>query len=104
VLHRLVELAQYTSAQLRQFLSDHGMRGSMGRTGICWDNAMAESFFAALKNELVHRTVFPTIAHARRAVGHYIEVFYNRARLHSSLGYRTPHEVLSDYLDNPTAA
>ena len=95
---------QYTSTQLREFLADRDMRGSMGRTGICWDNAMAESFFAALKNELVHRTVFPSIAHAKRAVGYYIEVFYNRARLHSSLGYRTPHEVLTDYLNNPTAA
>jgi putative transposase len=57
-------------------------------------NAMAESFFAALKNELVHRTVFPTRAQARRAVAEYIEKFYNRQRLHSGLGYPTPHEIL----------
>ena len=60
------------------------MRPSMGNTGICWDNAMAESFFAALKNELVHRTAFPTIDHVKKAVAFYIEVFYNRERLHSA--------------------
>lgn len=86
VLHEPIELAQNTSAQLRRFLTDHGVHGSMGRTEICWDNAMAESLFDALKNEPDHRTVFPTIAHVKRAVGHYIEVFYNRARLRSSLG------------------
>ena len=58
---------------------------------------MAESFFAALKNELVHRTVFPTISKARRAVAEYIEVFYNRTRLHSGLGYRTPAEILAEH-------
>lgn len=84
---------QYTSAQLAGYLERHDMRGSMGRTGICWDNAMAESFFAAIKNELVHRTAFPTVKHAQKAVAHYIEVFYNRQRLHSGIGYRTPHEV-----------
>ncbi len=56
---------------------------------------MAESFFAALKNELVHRTVFPTRKHAQRAVAEYIEIFYNRQRLPSGLGYQTPHEVLT---------
>jgi transposase InsO family protein len=60
---------------------------------ICWDNAMAESFFAALKNELVHRTIFPTVNHVKKAVATYIEVFYNRQRLHSAPGYRTPNEV-----------
>jgi len=74
----------------------------MGRTGVCWDNAMAKSFFAALKNELAHRTVFPTAKHARDAVANYIELFYNPSGLHSTLGYRTPDEVhtgkkLKDY-------
>jgi len=72
------------------------MTGSMGRTGVCWDNAMAESFFAALKNELVHRTVFPTRERARRAIAEYIEVFYNRRRLHSELGYKTPSKSASN--------
>ena len=57
---------------------------------------MAESFFAALKNELVYRTAFPTRENARRAVAEYIEVFYNRTRLHSGLGYRTPAEVAAE--------
>jgi putative transposase len=89
--------AQYTSAQFAAHLSKHNMVGSMGRTGICWDNAMAESFFAALKNELIYRTAFPTRESARRAIAEYIEVFYNRIRLHSGLGYRTPHEVATEY-------
>src|SRR5450756_2747971 len=58
--------AQYTSTQFAAHLSKHNMVGSMGRTGICWDNAMAESFFAALKNELIYRTAFPTRESARR--------------------------------------
>ncbi len=76
----------------------------MGRTGVCWDNALAESFFAALKNELVHRTVFPTREHARRAIAEYIEVFYNRQRIHSGLGYRTPAEAVAEYQQNHSLA
>jgi hypothetical protein len=57
---------------------------------VCWDNAAAESFFGALKNEMYYRQSFPGRARARFAVADYIEVFYNRRRLHSSLGYRTP--------------
>ena len=95
---------QYTSHQLGDYLRQHAMRPSMGNTGICWDNAMAESFFAALKNELVHRTAFPTIDHVKKAVASYIEVFYNRERLHSGLGYKTPHEVHTAYRTPPKAA
>ena len=69
---------QYTSAQFAAHLKENGIAASMGRTGICWDNAMAESFFGALKNELIYRTVYPTREKARRAVAEYIEVFYNR--------------------------
>lgn len=65
---------------------------------------MAESFFAALKNELVHRTVFPTREKARRAIAEYIEVFYNRQRLHSGLGYKTPLEVATEYQQNSALA
>jgi putative transposase len=85
--------AQYTSRQFRQHLRSHGILPSVGRTGVCWDNAMAESFFGALKNELVHRTAFATVDHARRAIVEYIEAFYNRQRLHSAIGYRTPAEA-----------
>ena len=69
----------------------------MGAVRQCWDNALAESFFGSLKNELIHRTVFSTQAKARAAVAEYIEVFYNRTRLHSGLGYRTPSEVLAEH-------
>ena len=95
---------QYTSRQFRKYIADAGMRQSMGRTGVCWNNAMAESFFAALKNELVYRTAFPTIRHARSAIAEYIEVFYNRKRIHSGLGYRTPAEVLQELQETPKAA
>lgn len=96
--------SQYTSAEYHRVLACHGIAPSVGRTGVCWDNALAESTFAALKNELIHRTVFPTRRHARRAIAEYIEVFYNRQRLHSSLGYRTPHEVHTGYLESQMAA
>ena len=76
----------------------------MGRTGVCWDNAMAESFFAALKNELVYRTMFATRDQARLAIAEYIEVFYNRQRLHSGLGYKTPLEVATEYQQNALLA
>jgi putative transposase len=96
--------AQYTSAQFAAHLTQHGITGSVGRTGVCWDNALAESFFAALKNELVYRTVFPTREKARRAIAEYIEVFYNRQRLHSALGYKTPLEVATEYQQNASLA
>jgi transposase InsO family protein len=96
--------AQYTSAEFTRFCQAHGVRTSIGRTGVCWDNAAAESFFAALKNEMYHRQAFPTRARARFAVADYIEVFYNRQRLHSTLGYRTPAEVLTEFQNAATAA
>jgi putative transposase len=64
----------------------------MSRKGNCYDNACAESFFSTLKNELVHLNRFGTRREARQAIFYYIEVFYNRQRIHASLGYRTPHE------------
>ena len=81
---------QYTSAKFARFCQAHRIRTSTGRTGVCWDNAAAESFFGALKNEMYLRQPFPARAHARFAVAGYVEVFYNRQRLHSALGYRTP--------------
>ena len=76
----------------------------MGRTGVCWDNAMAESFNAALKNERVYRTAYPTREHARTDIARYIEFRYNRKRLHSGLGYRTPLEVYTEYYEQNPAA
>jgi len=104
VLRRLLEPKQYTSAEFTTALAARGLLASMGRTGICWDNSAAESFFASLKKELVHRTVFPTSGKARTAIAEYIEVFYNRQRLHSSLGYRTPAQAEADHYANPQAA
>ena len=69
----------------------------MGRTGVCWDNAVAETFFASLKNEMYYQQVFTTRPRARMAVAEYIEVFYNRQRPHSSLGYRTPVRARNDH-------
>jgi putative transposase len=95
---------QYTSAEFDAFTTRQGIRRSLGRTGVCWDNAAAESLFAALKNEMYYRQSFATRARARFAVAEYIEVFYNRKRLHSSLGYRTPFEALTDYRTAATVA
>jgi putative transposase len=96
--------SNYTSAEFGRFLLGLGIRQSVGRTGICYDNAMAESFFAALKNERVHRTQYPTRQHAMKDVARYIELRYNSQRLHSGLGYKTPNEVYSEYLNGQRAA
>jgi putative transposase len=96
--------AQYTSAEFAAFCAAHEIRPSTGRTGVCWDNSAAESFFASLKNEMYYRHSFPDRARARFAVAEYIEVFYNRVRLHSTLGYRTPFEALTDYQAAAAAA
>lgn len=80
------------------------MRSSMGRTGVCWDNAAAETFFSALKNERVYRTVYATKAQARRDVIRYIEGFYNSCRRHSALDYRYPNEVHYSDQQPPAAA
>ncbi len=87
----------YTSAEYADLAAAVGVRLSVGRTGVCWDNAVAESFFSMLKNEMYHRYTFATRARARFHVMQYIEVFYNRKRLHSTLGYRTPAEVRADH-------
>ncbi|HUJ82501.1 MAG TPA: IS3 family transposase [Candidatus Acidoferrales bacterium] len=95
---------QYTSAEYSAKLDELGLRQSLGRTGICWDNALAESFFASLKNERVHHMVYSTRKKAKEDIARYIELFYNRRRIHSALGYRTPHEVRIEYLNSQLAA
>lgn len=95
---------QYTSTEFAAFCTRKRVRRSVGRTGVCWDNAVAEAFFAALKNDLYHRYHWPTRARARFAVAEYIEVFYNRRRRHSSLGYRTPAQALTDHRQAAQAA
>ena len=97
-------LRNYTSASFAAALVEHGVRQSVGRTGICYDNAMAESFFAILKNERVHRTVYPTRQRARADIAQYIELRYNTRRIHSGLGYCTPQEVHDAWLESQEAA
>ena len=96
--------SNYTSHDFAKKIKGMNMRHSVGRTGICWDNAMAESFFAALKNEWIHRMTFATRDEARLAVVRYIEGFYNRQRLHSGLGYKTPLEVHNEFMNGQLAA
>ena len=96
--------SDYTSADYRKLIKALGMRPSMGRTGVCWDNAMAESFFSSLKNERVYRTVYATKVRARRDVIAYIEGFYNSRRRHSALDYKRPNEVHYSYTQPVTAA
>jgi putative transposase len=89
--------SEYTSKQFARCLRVNRLRGSMGKVATCYDNALAESFFATIKKELIHRTVFPSRAHAMKAIANYIEVWYNRQRLHSSHGYRPPIRVRESY-------
>lgn len=96
--------SNYTSAQFAAVLEGLDIRQSVGRTGTCYDNALAESFFAALKTERVHRTQYPTREHARRDVARYIELHYNTKRLHSALGYKTPQEVHDEHRNRQAAA
>lgn len=96
--------SNYTSAEFSAVLEGLGIRQSVGRTGSCFDNALAESFNAAIKVERIHRTAYPTIRKAREDIARYIELRYNRTRLHSALGYRTPQEVHNEYLNRQRAA
>ena len=89
--------SQYTSKQFGRWCAHHHVVRSMGRTGVCYDNAAAESWFATFKNEMYYQHWFPTHAQARHAIAEYIEVFYNRKRHHSTLGYRTPAQAWNDY-------
>jgi len=84
--------SQYCSHVFRRWAGHYGIRQSMSRKGDCWDNAPAESFFKTLKAELYGHRAFRSRQEARTAIFEYIEVFYNRVRLHSSLGYRSPAE------------
>jgi len=97
LLHHSDRGCQYTSDEYRRALAMKGIAVSMSRRGNCWDNAVAESFFATLKNELVYGQIWSTRLELRSAVFEYIEVFYNRRRLHSALGFKTPARVESEY-------
>ncbi len=91
MLRRPVESAQYTSAAFAELAGDRQVELSHGRTGQCWDNALAESFFGSIKGELIDLQPWPTRAGARHAITEYIG-WYNGTRLHSSLGYLSPAE------------
>jgi putative transposase len=90
LLHHSDRGVQYACAGYRELLALHGVEASMSRKGDCWDNAAMESFFSTLKRELVHRESYATREEARASLFEYIEVFYNRQRLHSTLGYLSP--------------
>jgi putative transposase len=91
-LRGLVESGQYTALLFGQACRDAGIDVSMGAKGCALDNAVCESFFATLKKEKLHRRSWPTRQDARHAVFEYIEGWYNRRRLHSTLGYRSPEQ------------
>ena len=95
--------SQYASNEFRDLLAQHKALGSMGRIGNCYDNAAMESFFATLKTELVRGQPFNTRQEAKQALFDYIEIFYNRQRLHSSLGYRSPVDYEAQLMVENTA-
>lgn len=96
--------SNYTSDEYAVVLGELGLARSVGRTGSCYDNALAESTNGALKVELVNRVDYPTREVAEREIARWIEVFYNQKRLHSRLGYKTPNEVLYGDHESPIAA
>ena len=97
LLHHSDRGCQYTSRYYRSRLEDLGISVSMSRKGNCWDNAVAESFFATLKKELIHRRSWTSRLELRSAVFEYLEVFYNRRRLHSFLDYKTPAQFEQEF-------
>lgn len=90
LLHHSDRGVQYACDDYQHLLRSHGMEASMSGKGDCWDNAAMESFWATLKNELVNHEHYATREQAQRSIFEYIEVFYNRKRLHSSIGYQSP--------------
>jgi transposase InsO family protein len=90
LLHHSDRGVQYASDDYQHLLQSHQMQSSMSGKGNCWDNAVKESFWATLKTELVHHQQYATREQARQSIFEYIEIFYNRKRLHSSLGYLSP--------------
>jgi putative transposase len=103
-LHHSDRGGQYASADYQALLTQHGFTASMSRTGDCWDNAVAESFFATLKTELVADSAWPTRQAAQRDLFEYIEVWYNRQRRHATLAYRSPAQYEHDVLSTADAA
>jgi putative transposase len=88
---------QYTSSEFDRYCRKNNIRRSLGRTGICYDNAVSESFFATYKKELIHTRPWPTLKTLKKATFDWIEMYYNTARRHSTLGYLTPREYELGY-------
>jgi transposase InsO family protein len=95
---------QFACQEFRKQLKGMPVRQSMSRKGNCWDNAVAESFFKTMKTEMVYHAVFKTRAQAKMAVFEYLEVWYNRKRKHSALGYLTPCQYENFFLQKAVAA
>ncbi len=104
LLHHSDRGSQYAANDYRKLLQARGITCSMSRKGNCWDNAVAESFFATLKVEFIHESLFRTRSQATTEIFEYIEVFYNRMRRHSFLGYVSPQEFESNYVPLLSAA
>jgi putative transposase len=100
-MHHSDQGSQYACREYQQLLAAQDAVVSMSRTGDCWDNALAESFFASLKKELIHGESFQTRQEAVSAIFEYIEIFYNRQRRHSQLGYVSPVEFEDKYQNHP---
>jgi len=90
LLHHSDRGVQYACSEYRQMLQSHGIQPSMSRSGNCYDNAVMESFFKTLKTELIYHEHYTTHQEAQRSLHQYIEIFYNRQRLHSALDYQSP--------------
>jgi len=90
LMHHSDRGSQYASEEYRKALASNGIDCSMSRRGNCWDNAVAESFFGTIKNELIYRRPWLDRESAKEAISEYIEVFYNRIRQHSTIGYASP--------------
>jgi len=104
LMHHSDRGSNYTAKDYRKALLDRGILCSMSRKGNCWDNSVAESFFATIKKELIHRYKFETRRQAASAIFEYIEVFYNRVRKHSKLGYTSPAQFRRDTQSAAVAA
>jgi len=92
LVHHSDRGSQYASYEYQALLSSHCMISSMSRKGNCWDNAVVESFFHTLKTELIYHCKYKTREEAKQSIFEYIEVFYNRKRRHSTLGYQSPEK------------
>ena len=104
LIHHSDRGSQYCALAYRQILDQFGMQASMSRKGNCYDNAPMESFWGSLKNELVHHQRYATRAQAEASIREYIEIFYNRQRRHSRLGYLAPAVFAQNFRGQPAVA